>query len=84
METENKKDYFYITKHFKFNNFLESQSFYQPSQGKLAEQEGHHPDIWFGWGYAKKLKYKHMLSMVFTKVILSWLQKLTEFCRSNV
>ena len=21
--------------------------------GQIAEQEGHHPDIWFGWGYAK-------------------------------
>ena len=21
--------------------------------GEIAEQEGHHPDIWFGWGYAK-------------------------------
>ena len=21
--------------------------------GKIAETEGHHPDIWFGWGYAK-------------------------------
>ena len=21
--------------------------------GKIAEQEGHHPDISYGWGYAK-------------------------------
>ena len=51
VETENKKDYF-ITKHFKFNNFLESQSFIN-QVGEVAVQEGHHPDIWFGWGYAK-------------------------------
>ena len=36
----------------KFNNFLESQSFVN-KVGEIAEQEGHHPDIWFGWGYAK-------------------------------
>ena len=46
-----KKDY-YIIKDFKFNNFLESQSFVN-KVGEIAEQEGHHPDIWFGWGYAK-------------------------------
>ena len=21
--------------------------------GKISEEEGHHPDIMFGWGYAK-------------------------------
>jgi 4a-hydroxytetrahydrobiopterin dehydratase len=21
--------------------------------GKISEQEGHHPDIYFGWGYAE-------------------------------
>ena len=45
------KDY-YIIKNFTFNNFLESQSFVN-KVGEIAEQEGHHPDIWFGWGYAK-------------------------------
>ena len=51
VESVEKKD-FYITKNFKFNNFLESQSFVN-KVGEIAEQEGHHPDIWFGWGYAK-------------------------------
>ena len=51
VNSENKKDY-YIIKDFKFNNFLESQSFVN-KVGEIAEQEGHHPDIWFGWGYAK-------------------------------
>jgi 4a-hydroxytetrahydrobiopterin dehydratase len=51
VESVNKKDY-YIVKNFKFNNFLESQSFVN-KVGAIAEQEGHHPDIWFGWGYAK-------------------------------
>jgi len=36
-----------------------------PSVGELAETEGHHPDISFGWGYAtvslstKKIKGLH-------------------------
>ena len=33
-------------------NFLESQNFVN-HVGKISEEEGHHPDIKFGWGYAK-------------------------------
>ena len=33
-------------------NFLESQKFVN-EVGKVSEEEGHHPDIIFGWGYAK-------------------------------
>ena len=51
VESVDKKDFF-IIKNFKFKNFLESQSFVN-KVGEIAEQEGHHPDIWFGWGYAK-------------------------------
>ena len=51
VESVDEKDY-YIIKNFKFNSFLESQSFVN-KVGAIAEQEGHHPDIWFGWGYAK-------------------------------
>ena len=43
---------YHIIKNFKFNNFLESQEFVN-QVGRIAEEEGHHPDIWFGWGYAK-------------------------------
>ena len=35
-----------------FKNFLDSQKFVN-SIGKISEDEGHHPDITFGWGYAK-------------------------------
>ena len=31
---------------------VESEKFVT-SVGKIAENEGHHPDISFGWGYAK-------------------------------
>ena len=51
VESSDQKDY-YITKDFKFENFVESQKFIN-KVGEIAEQEGHHPDIWFGWGYAR-------------------------------
>ena len=43
---------FYLEKKFEFKNFLESQKFVN-EVGKVSEEEGHHPDIIFGWGYAK-------------------------------
>jgi 4a-hydroxytetrahydrobiopterin dehydratase len=49
---KNDKNDFFIEKNFKFNNFKESQDFVN-SVGKISEDEGHHPDIIFGWGYAK-------------------------------
>ena len=42
---------YYLIKEFKFKNFLESQNFVN-KVGEISEQEGHHPDISFGWGYA--------------------------------
>jgi 4a-hydroxytetrahydrobiopterin dehydratase len=48
----NEKKNFYIEKTFKFNNFKKSQQFVN-KVGSIAELEGHHPDIYFGWGYAK-------------------------------
>ena len=49
---EDKIDGFHLIKSFKFDNFLESQKFVN-EVGKVSEEEGHHPDIIFGWGYAK-------------------------------
>ena len=43
---------FYLIKDFKFRNFSESQVFVNQIGG-IAEQENHHPDISFGWGYCK-------------------------------
>ena len=45
------KKIFFLEKTFKFKNFLESQNFIN-EVGKISEEEGHHPDILFGWGYA--------------------------------
>tara|TARA_Y100001970_G_scaffold255289_1_gene331848 strand:+ start:9618 stop:9962 length:345 start_codon:yes stop_codon:yes gene_type:complete len=49
---KNEEKIFFLEKEFKFKNFLESQSFVN-DVGKISEDEGHHPDILFGWGYAK-------------------------------
>jgi 4a-hydroxytetrahydrobiopterin dehydratase len=53
-----------IERAFRFGNFREALKFVD-EVGKLAEAEGHHPDINFGWGYAivslqtKKIKGLH-------------------------
>ena len=49
---KNEKNVFFLEKKFNFKNFLDSQKFVN-SIGKISEDEGHHPDITFGWGYAK-------------------------------
>jgi 4a-hydroxytetrahydrobiopterin dehydratase len=40
-----------LRRKFKFADFRQSLAFID-KVGQLAEQEGHHPDICFGWGYA--------------------------------
>ena len=47
-------------KNFKFDNFLQSQEFVN-KVGKIAEEEGHHPDLWFGWGYARIKIFTHAI-----------------------
>ena len=55
-----KDQIYYLIKNFKFKNFLESQNFVN-KVGVIAEKEGHHPDIWFGWGYAKIKIFTHAI-----------------------
>ena len=57
-ENENKN--FFLIKEFKFKNFLESQNFIN-QVGNIAETENHHPDIFFGWGYAKIKIFTHAI-----------------------
>ena len=45
------KKIFFLNKKFQFKNFLDSQNFVN-KVGQISENEGHHPDISFGWGYA--------------------------------
>ena len=49
---QNKDQIYTLEKKFIFKNFLDSQNFIN-EVGKISEIEGHHPDISFGWGYAK-------------------------------
>ena len=49
---KNEKQIFFLNKKFIFKNFLESQKFVN-KVGNISEQEGHHPDISFGWGFAE-------------------------------
>ncbi|MDB3970099.1 4a-hydroxytetrahydrobiopterin dehydratase [Candidatus Pelagibacter sp.] len=49
---KNNNDIFFLSKKFNFKNFLDSQTFIN-HVGKISEDEGHHPDISFGWGYAE-------------------------------
>ena len=41
----------WISKEFKFKDFKEALAF-TDRVGAIAESEGHHPDIQFGWGKA--------------------------------
>ncbi len=50
--TKQDKDIFFLEKNFKFKNFKDSQDFVN-KVGEISETEGHHPEITFGWGYAK-------------------------------
>ena len=59
VKNEEKEEY-YLIKDFKFNNFLDSKIFIN-KVGEIAEKEGHHPDIMFGWGYAKIKIYTHSI-----------------------
>ena len=49
---KNEKKIFHLHKKYIFKNFLDSQSFIN-KVGEISENEGHHPDILFGWGYAE-------------------------------
>ncbi len=51
---------FYLIKEFKFDNFLKAQNFVN-KVGTIAEDESHHPDISFGWGYAKVKIFTHAI-----------------------
>ena len=54
------KNVYFLRKKFTFKNFLDSQNFVN-EVGKVSEDEGHHPDISFGWGYAKIVITTHAI-----------------------
>jgi 4a-hydroxytetrahydrobiopterin dehydratase len=49
-----------IERTFKFKNFRDALAFVA-RVGGLAEEEGHHPDITFGWGYATISLHTHKI-----------------------
>jgi 4a-hydroxytetrahydrobiopterin dehydratase len=49
-----------IERTFKFKDFAQAFAFVQQA-ADLAEAEGHHPDITFGWGYATVSLYTHKI-----------------------
>ena len=51
---------FFLNKKFKFKNFLDSQNFINKI-GQISENEGHHPDISFGWGYCNVKIFTHAI-----------------------
>ena len=50
----------HLKKEFRFSNFRESQDFVN-RVGDLAEEQGHHPDICFGWGRAEITIWTHKI-----------------------
>ena len=50
----------HLSKAYKFPNFAGALDFVN-RVGAVAEAEGHHPDIAFGWGYARLKIYTHAI-----------------------
>ena len=57
---KNEDESYFIEKNFKFKNFAETQKFIN-KVGNIAENENHHPDIIFGWGYATIKIFTHKI-----------------------
>ena len=57
---KNNQESYLLEKNFKFKNFAESQKFIN-EVSNIAENENHHPDITFGWGYAKIQIFTHKI-----------------------
>ena len=53
-------DEHHLRRAYKFANFNAALAFVN-RVGTLAEAEGHHPDIAFGWGYAEIKIYTHAI-----------------------
>ena len=51
----------HITKSFKFPNFRKALDFVD-RVGELAEEQGHHPDIFLGWGRVEITSWTHTIN----------------------
>ena len=50
----------HLSKEYGFKNFADALAFVN-RVGETAEAEGHHPDVEFGWGYARLKIYTHAI-----------------------
>ena len=50
----------HLRRRFRFKNFREALGFVN-KVGELAEEQGHHPDISFGWGYTEVTIFTHKI-----------------------
>jgi 4a-hydroxytetrahydrobiopterin dehydratase len=50
----------HLRRRFQFKNFREALGFVN-RVGELAEEQGHHPDVGFGWGYAEVTIFTHKI-----------------------
>jgi 4a-hydroxytetrahydrobiopterin dehydratase len=50
----------HLRRTYEFKNFRQAQAFVT-RVGDLAEQQGHHPDICFGWGKAEITIWTHKI-----------------------
>ena len=53
-------DEHHLRRRFRFRNFREALEFVN-RLGQLAEEQGHHPDVSFGWGYAEVTIFTHKI-----------------------
>jgi len=51
----------HLKKTYRFSDFREALAFVN-SVGELAEEQGHHPDICFGWGQAEISIWTHKIN----------------------
>jgi 4a-hydroxytetrahydrobiopterin dehydratase len=50
----------HLEREFKFKDFREALNFTN-KVGELAEEQGHHPDIYLSWGKAKVIIWTHKI-----------------------
>ena len=50
----------HLSKEYGFSNFADALAFVN-RVGGVAEAEGHHPDVEFGWGYARLKIFTHAI-----------------------
>jgi len=49
-----------LRRSFSFDDFMQAQAF-ACRVGALAEEQNHHPDICYGWGYCTVVFYTHKI-----------------------